>query len=525
LTTDGTTLGTYLYPINYTKLLRDDNKNKVFFISYKYFNENNIVSLNSLSDNQEVVKIRDGLNVNSINATLLNINNGKIAFLNDNQLIVSDGTSAGTVSSIISIIPDFNIYYGTRLLDSVNNNYWFASSSVPYGLELGLLKINTDGTATSKIVKDINPSGESSLDWNSWYYNTSGNGIVLPSGKLLFSAADKYVNYNYTYGLYVSDGTEEGTIRIGDDSTYTAPNNFIYLSNKVVFISSENLTVSDGTDSGTQFLTSKESIGVVRGISKVNSDTAYFFANSGLYSTDGSTISKICDVNGTAQLLNVTQNKVYLSNSDQITGRELWVVDRADNSFHIVKDILAGTGSALEQTSSVLIVGDKIIFPAYVDASTKSLFISDGTESGTIKISNDIPLKQVLLNNTLIFSNSTGVHSVDSATQVPTVLSLSTSNAVDFQQDLDQVFFKTSTGDLFATTGHTAVKLAEHVTQFKVLEENAIYFMEAETVSDFTLQSLWYSDGTVNGTHFVSYDTANITLDNAVVIHTVGYPQ
>jgi hypothetical protein len=49
--------------------------------------------------------------------------------------------------------------------------------------------------------------------------------------------------------------------------------------------------------------------------------------------------------------------------------------------------------------------------------------------------------------------------------------------------------------------------------------------METETVSNFTLQSLWYSDGTVNGTHFVSYDTANINLDNAVVIHTVGYPQ
>lgn len=45
--------------------------------------------------------------------------------------------------------------------------------------------------------------------------------------------------------------------------------------------------------------------------------------------------------------------------------------------------------------------------------------------------------------------------------------------------------------------------------------------METETVSDFTLQSLWYSDGT----HFVSYDTANINLNNAVDIHTVGYPQ
>jgi ELWxxDGT repeat protein len=452
------------------------------------------------------------------------MNDGRVAFLSNNQLIISDGTPAGTISSIISVLP-IPTNYGKRFIqDAINKNYWFASRSVPYGTELGLLKINADGTVISKIVKDLNPSEGSSLDYNSWFYNPSNNGIVLPSGKLLFSASSNWV-YN-SYELFVSDGTEEGTIRLGEESTYTSPSNFMNLSNKIIFISSGCLTVSDGTDSGTHFLTSKDNIGIVTSISKVNNDTAYFFANSGLYSTDGLTISKICDVNGTAQLLNVTQNKVYFSNLDQIRGRELWVVDRANNSFQIVKDILAGTGSALEPTMSGLTVGDKIIFPAYTDASTKSLFISDGTESGTIKISNDVPLNQVLLNNTLIFSNRTGVHSVDTSAQVPTVLNLNT-NAINayFQQDLDQVFFKTSTDDLFATTGQTAVKLAENVTQFKVLEENAIYFMETETVNNFTLQSLWYSDGTVNGTHFVSYDTANINLDNAVVIHTVGYPQ
>lgn len=411
--------------------------------------------------------------------------------------------------------------------DNINNRYWFAAYSVPYGSELGLLTINPDGTATSKIVKDINPSGGSSLYQDGWYYNPADNVILLPSGKLLFSATDKYT-YNYTFGLFVSDGTEAGTIRIGDDLTYTSPRNFTNLSNKIIFISSGNLTVSDGTDLGTHFLTTQDSIGTVQSITKVDNNTAYFSAysanNDSLYSTDGSTFSKICDLTGNYQLLNVTPNKVYLSISDLVTGRELWVVDKADSSFHIVKDILAGTGSALEQTysGSILAVGDKIIFPAYLDANTRSLFISDGTELGTIKISNEVPSSQVLLHNTLIFTNSTGVYSIDTSAQVPTVLNLNTTATnVDFQQDLDQVFFKTSTGDFFATTGQTAVKLAEHVTQFKVLEENSIYFIEQAPI----LPSLWYSDGTINGTHFVSYDVADINLDSAVVIHTIGYPQ
>jgi ELWxxDGT repeat protein len=523
-TSDGTTLGTHLYPLNWgdRTLLTDVSKDKVFFVSSHIdSNGNYTYDLNTIKgDGQGIVQITSNADLSIRNS--LNMNDGRVAFLSNNQLIISDGTPAGTISSIISFIPNFS-----TLWDSINNNYWFASYSVPYGTELGLLKINVDGTATSKIVKDINPSGASSLDGYSWYSNPTNQGIVLPSGKLLFAATNSRYNGNYDLiQLFISDGTEEGTIRLGEESTYTSPSNFTNLSNKIIFISSGYLTVSDGTDSGTHFLTSIDNIGMVTSISKVNNDTAYFFANSGLYSTDGSTISKICDLNGTAQLLKVTQNKVYFSNLDQIRGRELWVVDRDDNSFQIVKDILAGTGSALEQTSSISTIGDKIIFPAYIDANTRSLFISDGTESGTIKISNDVPINQVLLNNTLIFSNSTGVHSVDTSAQVPTVLNLNT-NAINayFQQDLDQVFFKTSTGDLFATTGQTAVKLAENVTQFKVLEENAIYFMETETVSNFTLQSLWYSDGTVNGTHFVSYDTANINLDNAVVIHTVGYPQ
>lgn len=67
------------------------------------------------------------------------------------------------------------------------------------------------------------------------------------------------------------------------------------------------------------------------------------------------------------------------------------------------------------------------------------------------------------------------------------------------------------------------MKLAGNVTQFNVVEDNAIYFMENETVGS-TFQSLWYSNGTTEGTHFVSYVDNGFSLSGAVAIHTVGYP-
>ena len=91
------------------------------------------------------------------------------------------------------------------------------------------------------------------------------------------------------------------------------------------------------------------------------------------------------------------------------------------------------------------------------------------------------------------------------------------------QTDADQVFFKTSNGDLYATKGGTSdtVKLAGTVTNFKVVAENAIYFVETDSAS---ATSLWYSDGTATGTRFVEALPANISydLDNAVAIITVG---
>jgi hypothetical protein len=378
-----------------------------------------------------------------------------------------------------------------------------------------------DGTSTTRIIRDIAPGSASSIN--------SLNGVALDNEKFLFNANGQ---------LWVSDGTEINTIRIGPEDATLNPHTFVSLGNKALFILDNTITVSDGTEIGTHSLIfSDGSIAAGGSILKVSENIAYIsFGENLLYTTDGISLTKVvvnvADNTGNVDAtgpnitkLGTSSNSTFYINTDVTSGTELWVSD--DNSFHIVKDILVGSGSALAglDTSQTIIVGDKIIFPAYINANTRALFISDGSEQGTIKISNEVPTNKFLLNDTLIFSNNTGVHAINTSLVTPVVQDLIVNSVnKDFQNDLDQVFFQTSNGDFFATTGQNTTKLGVNITQFKVFAENVIYFTVQDTVQDLSLLSLWYSDGTLNGTHFVSY-VDGLTLENSVVIHTVGYPQ
>ena len=283
--------------------------------------------------------------------------------------------------------------------------------------------------------------------------------------------------------LFISDGTDDGTKIIGDGSLYNYPHNFLKFLNKALFISDNQLTISDGTDSGTYHLIG-DSNEIIRteNILTQTDDTVYFTGRDSsnynilsIYSTNGVTITKTCDITNGAALLAVTENYVFFSYASSATGKELWVDDKSNDSFHIVKDILTGTGSALEGTSVIATFDNKVVFSAYVNANTKALFVSDGTELGTIKICDGLPASEILLNNVLVFSNETGVHSVNLSLQNPTILDLNTTAVnVQLKSDLDQVFFKNSANDLFVATGQLSTKLAENVLQFQVLEENAI---------------------------------------------------
>jgi ELWxxDGT repeat protein len=121
--------------------------------------------------------------------------------------------------------------------------------------------------------------------------------------------------------------------------------------------------------------------------------------------------------------------------------------------------------------------------------------------------------------------NSISASNLSGATPSNVELVNASSAVVKMQSDTDQAFFSLANGDLYATKGTTAttVKLASSVKNFKVVADNALYFVVTNTQST-TGYDLWYSDGTVAGTRFVEDAPAEIyaKLDNAVAILTVG---
>jgi len=219
-------------------------------------------------------------------------------------------------------------------------------------------------------------------------------------------------------------------------------------------------------------------------------------------------------------------SKAFFSVSDSSNGGELWVADFTVNTFSLVKDILPGSGSALSGDIGAFMVNGKLVFKAYTSATQQNLFVSNGTNNGTVKIGNTLGA-YAALGDTLVFADENSISASNLSGATPTTVELvnKSSAVVKMQSDTDQAFFSLANGDLYATNGtlNTTVRLANGVKNFKMVADNALYLVTSEPQST-TGYGLWYSDGTVAGTRFIEDAPAEIyaKLDNAVAIHTVG---
>ena len=439
--------------------------------------------------------------------------------------LVTDGTVSGT--TVFADLP-------SGIVDASTQTIWSGYYSAPYGYELFKLVL-TDVSPNVALVKDINPGQENGLD--------NIDAAILANGKLFFSAFTATTGYE----LWFSDGTNSGTTSIdlypGINSS--SPYALTKFGNKVVFSANLNnwvkggdtfttgreLVFTDGTASGTSVLD------VYTGANSSNPEIVgeansllYFTATSasgrGFYSTNGTTFTKLADINSSANRLAWNTSKAFFSLSDSTNGGELWVADFTAKTFSLVKDILPGTGSALSGDIGAFMVNGKLVFKAYTSATQQNLFVSDGTSSGTVKIGNSLG-SYAALGDTLVFAdgNSISASNLSGATPSNVELVNASSAVVKMQSDTDQAFFSLANGDLYATKGTliTTAKLASAVKNFKVVAENAIYLVTTNTQSP-TGYDLWYSDGTVAGTRFVEDVPADVYsyLDNAVVIQTVG---
>lgn len=174
-------------------------------------------------------------------------------------------------------------------------------------------------------------------------------------------------------------------------------------------------------------------------------------------------------------------------------------------------------------------IGDKILFNAYTSGTAQAWFVSDGTDAGTMQLASALPTDTAIIGNKVFFANSTGVSVADvSATSVGSTelkagdFSSQTYGVDSLQSDSDQAFFLAADEKLYASTGADAIELASSVDKFKVVAEDAIYFIATNSSN---VASLWYSDGTAAGTRYIedlTMSADSYDLANAVAIHTVG---
>ncbi|QHT70450.1 T9SS type A sorting domain-containing protein [Rhodocytophaga rosea] len=273
------------------------------------------------------------------------------SFSQTSELWKSDGTPAGT-QLVKDINGNLTSYYGApRYLTRFGGKLVFAADDGSHGNELW----KSDGTAQGTVlVKDINPGSGAASSFV--------NNLVYMNSMLYFNANDGVKGQE----LWKSDGTAQGTLLVKDinsGSIGSDPGEFTLFNSSLFFVTKEGtqqgLWKTDGTSQGTVF------------IKNVNESTLY-----------NTVPEHLTNVNGTLYFT----VKSYASQ-----GVKIWKSNGTAQGTTLVKTISMGFVPQILNTLDVngilyFIVADE----EYKYPRIMQLWKSDGTETGTIKIEDDV---------------------------------------------------------------------------------------------------------------------------------------
>ncbi|HZN65573.1 MAG TPA: PKD domain-containing protein, partial [Tepidisphaeraceae bacterium] len=195
-------------------------------------------------------------------------------------------------------------------------------------------------------------------------------------------------------GLNVTNGTAGGTLPVLGVPAF----NLARVGDRVYFTSHDGVWRSDGTTEGTvRVLPMNNNFGgVVRagGFTELGG-AVYFHADvrnvaDGLWKTDGTpggtTLVKAVPV----ELLTRAGDRLYFIGTDA-SGEELWTSDGTPDGTHIVRDINPGQSSSMfafgAEERPMAPLGDRLLFTAWDGNGPNDLFVTDGTDAGTTRLS------------------------------------------------------------------------------------------------------------------------------------------
>jgi ELWxxDGT repeat protein len=266
-----------------------------------------------------------------------------------------------------------------------------------------LFFIAADNTNSGVFVTDGTEAGTVKLTSSIGFPSISD--IVAYNNKIYFTNTDGINGYE----LWVSDGTVAGTsifkdINPGSAGSY--PKNFTVANNKLFFITDidQKLYVCDGTPAGTTILKNNGAI-IFNGLAQfaiLNNDI-YFTSDNGtgsgygMWKSDGTLAGTlllmpniVSTIPGDYAVLN---NTLFFSTDDGVHGTELWTTNGTAGGTSLVINLRADGGGIFSSGAPYNMINfkNKIYFTASDDIHGAELFSSDGSAAGTQIVMDIIP--------------------------------------------------------------------------------------------------------------------------------------
>ena len=441
-------------------------------------------------------------------------------------LWVSDGTADGTRfvhSFAIEPLTLGRITYsiGPGSLTGLNDAAYFFASDGASGRELW----RSDGTAQgTTLVRDIRfgPVGGCLLSRQMSGFD----------GKLYFSADDGATGRE----LWRTDGSAEGTELVADiatGGTGSGPDDFAATSNILFFRATDPVSGTELWRTDTLGRTS-----IVRDIrpgldssypfpASVVDGLLYFFADGGLWVTDGSSSGTRVVKQGSTSSPVAFGQRVYFAAADPAS-IGLWQSDGTEAGTALVRPIESRAGSSEPQLLADF--SGELLFIATETAGVRRLWRSDGSAEGTVRVSDQVSFHSFLPPQPGVFRGALYVAGYDEAhgaelwrsdgtdagTRLISDVSPGPGNLVvdsrpnGFTVVGQYLFFEADDtahgGELWKTDGTTAgTTLVKDVrpgpdgsTPTELTELRGVLFFVA--LNGSTGGELWKSDGTENGT-------------------------
>jgi ELWxxDGT repeat protein len=344
----------------------------------------------------EPVKSSQAGTANASPSQLTNVNN-RLYFAANGGLWKSDGTATGTIPVKNGIIATHlagvngTLYFsgddGTR---DVLPEYSPNGELIGHGQELW----KSDGSLLGTVrVKEVNPDYkvrcvndftglEVDCDYPGAMYVFEPLGsdparLTDVNGTLFFTAVH---NGSGGESLWKSDGTEGGTVKLKD----VVARRLINVNGTLFFAGKEGtspgLYLSNGTPEGTVLI--KEGIEPTS-LTNFN-NTLYFAANGSLWKSNGTKAGTSVVKSGIAPLNLVrVNNTLFFTATESTAGRELYKSDGTAAGTLRVKDIAMGTGSSAP--AHLTPVNGLLYFTAS-NGTSRGLYKSDGTQAGTVLV-------------------------------------------------------------------------------------------------------------------------------------------